>query len=248
MYDVASIGFRAGFWRRLFGFVIDCVIVGLAFQLLAAWLYSASGGSVQGPGFFTECSRLQTSNQDLDPPPPPQSNFGTVCKSSLFGFTTSQIMIVGRATHEGHTNAVISQTYHLGNDGQPIKALDLAWVSQLALFAYLVMLECRSGATLGERMLGLTVVSWTSPGSTGIPIVSAIIRQLAKCLGLVPFLALVLYHYVNNDIETLLASSFLAWSFAIVAAGVWGVWNLVLTVTKRDPIYDRLARVSVLRG
>ena len=231
MSDVASLGFRAGFWRRLFSFITDILIVGLCFQMLAVWLYSASGGKVQGTGFVRECHSLQKIDEEgLRPPPPRQSNFATACKSSLFGFVTSRFIIVGRSATEGRTKTVVSQTYHLGNDDKPLDVLDLDWVFQLALLAYLVVLEHRRGATLGERILGLEVVSWKTPGSPGIPFASAIIRQLAKCIGAVPLLVLVLYHYLVDGLETLFNVGFFSWTIARSPPlpGAWGICCLSL--------------------
>jgi hypothetical protein len=50
----AAIGLpRAGFWRRLLSLIVDVIVVMLPFQILAAVLFTATGGTVQmDSGFF----------------------------------------------------------------------------------------------------------------------------------------------------------------------------------------------------
>ena len=195
MADVFSLGFRAGFWQRFLGFCIDALVVGLPFQILLICLYAATGGAVQGASIIFECHNVEQPIYSLDPPPPKHPNFARECRSSLFGFETSRSLIVGRTVREGNATKTVSQIYYLGNDGQPRNVLHLDWLAHLVLLTYLITMEHRTGITLGNYIFRMEVVSWKSPGSPGIPLINAIVRQVAQWLGLVPVIVFGIYEY-----------------------------------------------------
>jgi hypothetical protein len=240
---------------------VDALLIGIPFHILVVWLYAATGGAVQVTGIRVACHIVEQPNHSLDPSPPKQANFVRECRSSSFGFETSRSLIIGRVVREGGATETVSQTYSLGSNGQPRNTLHLDWLAQLALLAYLITMEHRTGGTLGKYTFRIEVVSWKSPGSPGIPLISSVIRQSAQWLGLIPVFALGIYEYVARG-----HFSFAAYGAAIikfftlesatneirifiVCSGLYVVWclcNLFLIIAKRDPLYDRLARVAVL--
>jgi hypothetical protein len=100
---------RARFWRRLLSLVVDSIIIMLPFQILAAALFSVTAGMIQmHGGFFHTCEDGEYTPQTLDPPPPHDSNFMRVCRTSFFGATTGAVLTVGRVTREGTTTTTVT--------------------------------------------------------------------------------------------------------------------------------------------
>lgn len=255
MWDVYGIGFRAGFWRRNLALLIDVFVVMLPYQVLAISLFVASAGAlqIQLPIPFTQvCHKVRQPYQQLDPPPPEQPNFAIECRSSILGVDASRDLIIF-PSGEQLTTKRLPQIYNLDADGRPIRAAGFAinWLSNLALLTYLVTMEHRTGATLGQRVMRISVVSWRAPGERGIPLIDALVRHLATGFGIVPLMALELYQYMtggNIDVSSTIAGFSVSWSLiAFLSSYLWYFSNLFLIVTKRDPLYDRLARASVLR-
>ncbi|MBV9113302.1 MAG: RDD family protein [Hyphomicrobiales bacterium] len=262
MADVFSLGFRAGFWRRAFSLIVDALVIGIPFQILVVWLYAATDGAVQVTGMYVGCHIVDQPKYALDPPPPKQSNFAKECRSSVIGLETSRTLVVGRAFREGSVTKTVSQNYSLDSDGQPRNALHLDWLEQLALLAYLITMEHRTGVTLGNYVFRIEVVSWKSPGSPGIPLLNSIIRQLSQWLGLVPIVAFGVYEFIaGGEFSFVFNEGWTIKSITLKSATnevrvlliclglcvLWSLCNLILIVAKRDPLFDRLARVTVLR-
>jgi hypothetical protein len=242
---MASLGLRAGFWRRFFAISIDSILITLPLQFLAIWLYPATGGAVQSSGFTAECSNIQRLDLKLEPPPSPHANFARICKSSVFGFETSRTIIVGRIIHNGNFTKSTYDTYYLGTNGQSRSIVHLDWIAALVLFGYLIILESRTGVTFGKYICGIVVVSWRFPGP-GIPLLNAIIRQLASWSGLIPILVFFFFDYLTEDENGRAAGEGAFFLIAMGLCGLWYIWNSILVIAKRDPIYDWLARVAVL--
>ncbi len=242
---------RAGFWRRLLSLTIDFVVVFLPFQILAAVLFATAGGTVQmyGGVFSTACEVGKTIPQSLDPPPPHDSNFVRVCRTSLFGATTGVVLTVGRFTREGTTTTTVSQGYMLDKNGTPIKGTSLDGIAELALLAYLVAMIWKTGRTLGARVVGIGVVDAGNPSRPGVPLYKSILRYPAMFIGAVPAFAILSQRYVvaGGNADTMFSPDFFRW-FA-VAAIVGVIWEIVLIIQiarKTDPIYDRLAGTAVV--
>jgi hypothetical protein len=255
MWDVYGIGFRAGLWRRNLALLIDVFVVMLPYQVLAISLLVATAGAVQIElpiSFNQECHKVGQPYQQLDPPPPEQPNFTIECKSSIFRVDASRNLIIFPSGEGPMTNR-LPQIYNLDADVHPRRATLFAinWLSNLALLTYLVTMEHRTGATLGQRVMRISVVSWKAPGERGIPLIDALVRHLGAGLGIVPLIALELYQYITGDnmnASSTIAGFSVSWNLiAFLSSYLWYFSNLFLIVTKRDPLYDRLARASVLR-
>jgi uncharacterized RDD family membrane protein YckC len=239
---------RAGFWRRFLAYMIDGLIVGIPFEVLAVLLYLVSGGVLQSNSFYTSCVTTKVLPDNLDPPAPLDANQLLDCRSSFFGLETGREF---RALHvttqtSGDSKRVFwtGRKYPLGPDSRPVNAASLDWIPFVALGAYLIVLQRRFGATLGMRALGIRSLDKREPRRVGLTWRGAIIRNLAPWLGLVPMfgvLALVILLGPGDFV-------WLALPLAAALGLLWDIWNLVQVIRKRDPPYDRLAGTAVVRN
>lgn len=241
---------RAGFWRRFLATLIDMIVVIVPFQIVAAILFTMSAGNVQmNSGLFSSCTPAVAIPKALDPRPPHDSNFATICHVSFFGATTGSTLIVGRTTREGVTTTSVRQGYMLDGDGKPINGTSIDWIVQLAFVFYLLGMVWKTGRTLGARALQVRIVNAAQPGVPGVPLGQTIARYLAMVIGIVPMFAVLLYQraIVGGSADAMFTEGFFHW---FVAAGVIALlWWLVLLVQiarKRDPVYDRLAGTAAL--
>ncbi len=249
---------RAGFWRRVLALLADMAIVLIPLQLIVAILFSATNGAVQGAfGFATSaCYVVEQIPDGLEPPPPEGFNQIVDCRSwvSILGLETARTLTVSRVTQEGTQTSAISLSYSLDAHGKPIKdAVDAGWLAEVALLAYLVLLEFRWGRTLGKRLTAIRTVDTASPDRIGLPFGKAFLRQVAMWIGVMPALALQFLWLggvsTESELESI-ANNQLFWLgsiFGVVVALIWAVWIIVSLVRKVDPVYDRLAGTAVLR-
>lgn len=243
---------RAGFWRRLFSIMIDSIIVMLPFQVLAVVLFAMTVGTVQmNSGFYSYCVDGKNIPQGLEPPPPHDSNAMRVCRTSLLGAATGATLTVARVTREGNTTTTVSQTYMLDKDGTPIRGTSIDWIFNLAFLVYVVAMVCKTGKTLGARLVGVRVIDVANPGAAGVPIGKTIIRYLAMLIGAAPALALLIFQYVTTGggADAMFTGRFFEWF--TYAGLLFGLWTVVLTVQiarKTDPLYDKLAGTAVVKA
>lgn len=242
---------RAGFWRRWLATLIDSIVVALPFEALAAILFAVTAGAVQmDSGLFRTCAPTKNIPRGLNPSPPHDSNFATVCQTSFFGAPTGATLTVGRSTREGARTTTVSQAYRLGTDGQPIHGTSIDGIVEPAFLAYLVGMVWKTGRTLGARVVGVRVVDARRPDTPGVPLGKVLIRYLAMAIGAVPMFAVLIYQVeaVGGSADAMFTASFFRW---FMYAGILGLlWVIVLTVQiarKTDPVYDRLAGTAVLR-
>ena len=244
---------RGGFWRRWLATVIDCILVILPFQILAAVLFSLTAGMVQmDGGIYSFCAPtpIEKIPQFLTPPPPHDSNFARVCRFSFFGAPNGATLTVGRTTREGSTTTTVTQGYMLDKDGAPINGTAIDGLVQLAILAYLIGMIWKTGRTLGARVAGLRVIDTTQPGTPGVPIHKAVIRYLAMAIGFVPVFAVLIGRYAVADgsADAMFTGSFFRWFISAgVVAMLWGIVLTIQVAMKKDPIYDRLAGTAVVR-
>lgn len=243
---------RAGFWRRFAAFIIDFLIVLVPLQIAVAILFAMTNGSIQGSfGIVSRvCQPLAQAPAGLVPPPPADANTATECESSFFGLPTSRDLTIGTVQQEGNTTTGLYYTYSLDGDGKPNNAVQTDWIAILALLAYLIAMEHRTGATIGKRALGLRAVPTHAPSQIGLSLKQAAIRNFAQFIGMVPaLLVLFIFLFVAMDPLTAMESSsfWTLFTIAIIIQLAWVIWIIVSVSNKRDPIYDRIAGTSVLR-
>jgi hypothetical protein len=243
---------RAGFWRRWLATLIDSIIVMLPFQVLAAVLFAMTAGAIQmNSGFASICAPTKTISPSLDPPPPHDSNFARLCKTSFLGATTAATLTVGRTTREGSVTRTVSRAYMLDRDGNPIHGTSIDWAFWPAFLAYLTGMIWKSGKTLGARVAGVRVVDIAQPAAPGVALRKTIIRYLAMGIGAVPALAVLIYPRiaVGGDADAMFTAGFFEWyAYAAGFGALWVIFLVVQIAMKKDPVYDRLAGTAVLKS
>jgi uncharacterized RDD family membrane protein YckC len=232
--------------------VIDGIIISLPFQVIAAVLFAATSGWIQQSSgiTFTTCMESREIPAGLDPPPPTGSNFARECRVLFFGAETARSLQVGRVTREGTTTKAVWRGYMLDRDGHPINGVSVDWLVLIAFVAYLLTMETRTGATLGDRWMHIRVVDALAPGADGVPLRKIIMRYLAMLIGFAPVLAVALVYFARYglDIEAIAESSVFTWlGLAGILTFGWLVVICVQIARKRDPLYDGIAETAVVR-
>jgi uncharacterized RDD family membrane protein YckC len=243
---------RAGFWRRFLAFVIDVIIVSLPFQVIGAILFVATSGWIQQSGgvTYTICAFIKTAPDGLAPPPPAGSNFARQCSVYFFGAETARRLQVGRVTKEGTTTKTVWRGYMLARNGHPIDGVSINWIVMVVFIAYLLVMERRTGATLGNLTMRIRVIEAAEPDYLGVPLRKIIFRYLVMLIGFVPLITVALVYGVRygENLEAVADSDVFAWLQIAGIAGVgWGIFLTVPVVRKRDPLYDRIAGTAVVR-
>jgi uncharacterized RDD family membrane protein YckC len=242
---------RGGFWRRWLATLIDAIIVILPFQAFAAVLFAITAGTVQmESGFYRYCAATTTLPQSLAPPPPRDSNFARVCRTSFFGAPTGVVLIVGRTVRDGNVTTTVSQGYMLDKGGRPIDGINIDSIVSLAFLIYLVGMVWKSGKTVGARTVGVRVIDTANPNALEVSLRKVIIRYLAMVIGVVPIFAALIYQYVTTGgtADAIFTASFFIWMMCTGAVAVlWLVVLIVQVAMKRDPVYDRVAGTAVVR-
>jgi uncharacterized RDD family membrane protein YckC len=248
-----SIRPRAGFWRRLLALMIDIIIISLPFQISAAALFAATSGWIQQSAGITvtSCEQVERLPDGLAPLPPPGSNFARECNVYFFGAQTAKILQVGRVTKEGTTTQTVWRGYMLDLDGHPINGLSLDWIVLAVFVVYLIAMKAVTGATLGDRRMGIRLVDAAMPDCGGVAWHQITIRYLAMLVGFVPGLAVMLIFFVAHgdaNPEAVAANDLFAWigTIGILYLG-WIAFLCVPVIRKRDPLYDRMAGTAVVR-
>jgi hypothetical protein len=242
---------RAGFWRRWLATIIDMIAVMFPFQILAAILFAVTAGTIQmDNGFYRVCAATTAIPQQLDPPPPHDPNFASVCRISFFGATTGAFLIVGRTTREGITTKTVTQGYMLDQDGKPVRGTSIDWIVALTFLIYLAGMIWKTGRTLGDRIARVMVIDAAEPGLSGVPLRAVIIRYLAMAIGFMPMFALLAYQSIATDgsADAMFGQNFfLPFMFAGGLAFLWCLVLVIQIARKSDPIYDRLAGTAVIK-
>lgn len=192
-----SAGARAGFWRRGLALSIDTIIISVLFQLIVAVLFIATSGRIQiyGDVTYTSCSKRETIPDGLTPPPPARADIARECNISFLGAQTARILQVGPGTKEGTIDVSASQSYMLDREGYPFDGVPVDWIAMLALIAYLIVMETRTGATLGSRAMRICVIDAAAPDGPGVPLSKIVMRYLAMMIGCLPILAGLLIYF-----------------------------------------------------
>lgn len=242
---------RAGFWRRWLALMIDFVIVSLPFQIIGAILFVATSGWIQQPsGFaYTICETFHAVPDGLVPPPPAGADVARECSVYFFGAETARRMEVGQVTTQGKLTTIVTQNYLLDRDSHPINGVSIGGIELLALIVYLLAMETRTGATLGNLTMRIRVIDTAAPDHFGVPLRKIVFRYLIILIGFVPpILVLGLaYRLLNGGGFFGADASGISIWFLIAACLGWIIFLSVQVARKRDPLYDRIAGTAVVR-
>jgi uncharacterized RDD family membrane protein YckC len=246
---------RAGFWRRLGALLCDAALILIPLQVVVAVLFGLTNGAIQGSFGFktTVCSSLDVLPEGLQPAPPEGFNSIQDCRMSLFGLVTERELVVAKTTVNGNSKTSVFRDYWLDANGRPRDGVfDVTWIALLSLLLYMAGMEWRSGETFGKRATGIRVVDAKDPARAGIPFGRALLRQVATYGGLLPFLVLeigiVMFVSDATQLEAWVTSP--SYILLMIIAGLaglaWAIWIMVSLARKHDPIYDRLAKTTVV--
>jgi uncharacterized RDD family membrane protein YckC len=138
----------------------------------------------------------------------------------------------------------VSQIYTLDQDGHPVDGVSVGWwIMMLALIAYLVAMETRTGTTLGSRAMRIRVIDAATRAGPNVPLRKIVSRYLVLLIGVLPFLAGI---YFGSVIKELAGSSFTSVAMAVLFG--WIIFLSAQMARKRDPLYDRIAGTAVVRA
>ena len=241
---------RAGFWRRTLAIVADALSVSVPCAVLSALLFSASGGRIQAAvGLdFNVCERRTSVPDSLVPAPPRDSNFAAECHRRSLAGPTGHVLLVGRAMRTATFSTQVSRSYLLGDDGAVVDGVDWSWGAPGLLLLYLVLGQWRWGRTLGLRAAGLRLSLRGGPRTGKVPLGRVLLRYALGIGGYLPMIVVIAV--VLSRIQTGpegAAPSFAGLGLALLFGAVWSLWNMVLIVRKRDPLYDRWAGTALVR-
>lgn len=245
----------AGFWRRLGAFLIDYLIVLVPVFILVAALFSATNGGVTG-SFSLRWNKCYAATLNA-PNNPANSNYDWQwCKTSLFGLTVAQ-WVQGSPKAVTQSNDQSSSSpptieYFLDPQGSIRSApLDIGLTEWIALFVYLVLMEMKSGKSIGKRIMAIAVHDDSDFDRVGLPARKAARRQIMKFLGLLPVPLLDAWYALQSwgdppeAIQEASNGALIIAVAAMLAGLIWPIWIAASIVLGENPIHDRFAETSV---
>ena len=136
------------------------------------------------------------------------------------------------------------------------KMVWLGLSANIAIFVYLVVMETWRGATIGKWLTGIRTVDPSNPGRRGLPFAKALQREFTKVGGFIPTLIIIPMNFgamMSIAEAPAAAGGFAAWFVPLQLVAqflplVWLAWIGVSLVNNRDPVYDRVAGTTVVRG
>jgi hypothetical protein len=138
----------------------------------------------------------------------------------------------------------------LDRDNHPIHGVSINWIVMFVFATYLLVMETRTGATLGNLAMRIRVIETAEPDYLGVPLRKITFRYLVMLIGFLPLVVVALVYGVQygNDLDAAARSGVFTW---LVVAGIvalgWGVLLSIQAALKRDPLYDRIAGTTVVR-
>jgi uncharacterized RDD family membrane protein YckC len=242
---------RAGLWPRAIALLIDGCLITFVLGFLGLVLFAPTGGRIRVADTLVGSRTCTTPNlqvlQDLNIPLPP--NFQVThlvrCTKTLLGYVHDRVLIVAEITRSEATTTIRELTFPLDAEGLPTRPfyLDSLWF--LIFAAYVLLLEWRTGRTLGKDLMDVRVQSLAG----GPPTLVQVVKRF-----LVRFFPLILA-----------ASLSFARGFGVLNLGdsgfPWVLWwllmspslaiqaNFIISVRHQSlPWHDRFAGTEVVLG
>lgn len=246
---------RAGFWRRLIAFLIDYLIIFVPLFVLVAAVFSLTNGGITSTFFLTwKICHGATLNEGSDLPAADYD--WKLCRTSAFGLTVAQwaqgspkIVAQSDNSSSNSSTVVVYAVDSQGNFRSP--PLDVSFVQWIALFIYLLLMEKKSGSSLGKRIMSIAVHDNYDIDRTGLPSLKAFERQGAKFFGLLPAIFLQAWYafeywgvWPENMASVSVGTIIVGFASASIA-GIWFIWISVSIVRTGNPVHDQFAATSV---
>jgi uncharacterized RDD family membrane protein YckC len=240
---------RARFWRRLFAFIIDGLLISLVLGLVGLLLFAPTNGRVRVstlPIFKNDCSVPTSDFAELHIPPDFHITNAARCTKSLLGHVFDRTLTVAEVTRSGSVTYTRSFTAAIDIDGHPIAAFYLDYMFVIILAAYLVVFEWRRGATVGQDLLGMHVQSL---GGGPLTFTQAAKRLIMRY---VPFAPFIVANYLAMMVDTARLFELLVYfsgagAISVLLSIVF-LLNFIFSVRRGQlPWHDRWATSEVVR-
>ena len=168
---------RAGLWPRAIALLIDGCLITVVLGFIGLVLFVPTGGRIRVADTLVGSRTCTTPNlqilQDLNIPLSP--NFQVThlvrCTKTLLGYVHDRVLIVAEITRSGATTTTRELTFPLDAEGLPTRPfyLDSLWF--LVFAAYVLLLEWRTGRTLGKDLMDIRVQSLAGGPPTLVQVV-----------------------------------------------------------------------------
>jgi hypothetical protein len=177
------------------------------------------------------------------------ANFASDAQAPATNRTDNPADISAKLSKDLSINPPVSRTEMLDEQGRPINGVDLDWLGPIILLVYLSTFQARTGATIGDRVVGIRIMDSSGDVAYGVPIRKIVIRYLAMGIGFIPIaiVSALVFALRGNVGSFVPGSPIFNWiAVSWIAAVAWFVVLLVQVARKRDPYYDRIAGTAVV--
>jgi uncharacterized RDD family membrane protein YckC len=242
---------RAGLWPRAIALLIDGCLVTLVLGLLGLALFVPTGGKIRVANMLVGSRTCTAQNpqvlQDLHIALPPdfQVTHLVRCTNTLLGYVHDRVLIVAGITQSGAATVTRELTVPLDTEGLPTRPfyLDSLWFPVFA--AYVLLLEWRTGRTLGKDLMDVRIQSLAG----GLPtLVQVVKRFLVRFFPAILLGSLSLLPMTGLTATTAPALSWLVWLASVLPVLVIQ-GNFVIEVRRGAlPWHDRFAGTEVVVG
>jgi uncharacterized RDD family membrane protein YckC len=154
---------RAGLWPRAIALLIDGCLVTLVLGFLGLALFVPTGGRIRVADMLVGSRTCTAQNpqilKDLNIALPPdfQPTHLVRCTKTLLGYVHDRVLVVAEITQSEAATVARDLTFPLDTEGLPTRPfyLDSLWFVIFA--AYVLVLEWRTGRTLGKDLMDVRV-------------------------------------------------------------------------------------------
>jgi len=243
---------RAGLWPRAIALLIDGCLITVVLGSLGVILFVPTGGRIRVADTLVGSRTCSTPNlqilQDLNIPLPPNFQVTDIvrCTKTLLGYVHDRVLIVAETTRSGPTTTTTRDlTIPLDTEGLPTRPfyLDSLWF--LVFAAYVLLLEWRTGRTLGKDLMDIRVQSLAGGPPT---LVQAIKRFLVRFFPTILLGSLSLMPLAGVSFTTAPALYWFVWLISLLSFIAIQV-NFIVEVRRRAlPWHDRFAGTEVPLG
>jgi uncharacterized RDD family membrane protein YckC len=243
---------RAGLWPRAIALLIDGCLITVVLGFLGLVLFVPTGGRIRVADTLVGSRACTTPNvqilQELNIPLPQNFQVTDIvrCTKTLLGYVHDRVLIVAEITRSGATTTIRELTFPLDTEGLPTRPfyLDSLWF--LVFAAYVLLLEWRTGRTLGKDLMDIRVQSLAGgPPTLG----QAVKRFLVRFCPAIWLGSLFLMPMTGFTATTVPVPFWLVWLVSLLSCLAIILGNFVIEVRRGAlPWHDRLASTEVVVG
>jgi uncharacterized RDD family membrane protein YckC len=244
---------RAGFWRRLFAFLIDFALIIAITGPIGLWLGSATSGSVRISNTIVDSSVCMggTMPPELQLPSDFKVTNIVQCTKYFFGIPHDWVLSLIERTPLGSNSAYTrGVTVPLDPTGQLTNPFYVDILAPFLLAAYLFLAERKFGSSVGKRTLRVVVRS-----IDGKPLraIQAAKRTVLYMVPILSYQTILLYLMMIDSRKWVVevfghATAYRAAWLAIILLTLAFAINFIVTTWRRTlPWHDEWAGTEVVR-